>query len=80
MIFNATGLELPLVAEVNPNRENTFSESQPRPVAKRRKNIDPYTLCSNPNKIDFLEQLCLGSGIEFKDLVTSVAVYMKETQ
>ena len=33
-IISSIGLQHPFVAEVNPNRENIFFESQPRPAAK----------------------------------------------
>ena len=33
-IVSSIGLQLPFVAEVNPNRENIFFEAQPRPAAK----------------------------------------------
>lgn len=36
-VVSSIGLQLPFVVEVNPNRENIFFESQPRPAAKEEK-------------------------------------------
>ena len=43
-IVSSTGLQLPFVVEVNPNRENIFFQSQPRPAAKEERTtvLAPY--------------------------------------
>ena len=43
-IVSSIGLQLPFVVEVNPNRENIFFESKPRPAAKEERKIilTPY--------------------------------------
>lgn len=43
-IVSSIGIQLPFVVEVNPNRENIFFESKPRPAAKeeRIRILTPY--------------------------------------